>query len=178
MAWEGLYTIRRVRPITTTSPIHTMQLSIKGEEGERKGMEIRAETGVRYGYRAREADTSLTNQKPSAIYRLRPTLPPDAPLPSSTPSQAANLGIEIAPLQQLENLLSTIGSGEGKGKEVAGKVDVGKVAEKVVKNVCPFCFIRRVTAILDCFSVSLSIYGLRNEVNDSYSITYILSVGM
>jgi len=24
---------------------------------------------------------------------------------------------------------------EGKGKEVAGKVDVGKVAEKVVKNV-------------------------------------------
>ena len=29
-----------------------------------------------------------------------------------------------------------IGGGtEGKGKEVAGKVDVGKVAEKVVKNV-------------------------------------------
>jgi hypothetical protein len=25
--------------------------------------------------------------------------------------------------------------GEGKGKEIAGKVDVGKVAEKVVKNV-------------------------------------------
>lgn len=27
------------------------------------------------------------------------------------------------------------GAAEGKGKEVAGKVDVGKVAEKVVKNV-------------------------------------------
>jgi hypothetical protein len=26
-------------------------------------------------------------------------------------------------------------SGDGRGKEVAGKVDVGKVAEKVVKNV-------------------------------------------
>jgi hypothetical protein len=82
------------------------------------------------------ADISLTNQKPSAIYRLRPHLPPDAPLPTSTPTQAANLGIEIAPLTQLEQLLSTIGgAAEGKGKEVAGKVDVGKVAEKVVKNV-------------------------------------------
>jgi hypothetical protein len=83
-----------------------------------------------------KADISLTNQKPSAIYRLRPHLPPDAPLPTSTPTQAANLGIEIAPLPQLEQLLSTIGgAAEGKGKEVAGKVDVGKVAEKVVKNV-------------------------------------------
>ena len=83
-----------------------------------------------------KADNSLTNQKPSAIYRLRPHLPPDAPLPTSTPTQAANLGIEIAPLPQLEQLLSTIGgASEGKGKEVAGKVDVGKVAEKVVKNV-------------------------------------------
>jgi hypothetical protein len=84
-----------------------------------------------------KADNSLTNQKPSAIYRLRPHFPQDAPLPTSTATQAANLGIEIAPLTQLEQLLSTIGGGanEGKGKEVAGKVDVGKVAEKVVKNV-------------------------------------------
>ena len=83
-----------------------------------------------------DADIRLTNTKPSAIYRLRPHLPPDAPLPStnSTSGPAANLGIEIAPLPQLEQLLSTLG-GEGKGKEVAGKVDVGKVAEKVVKNV-------------------------------------------
>jgi hypothetical protein len=86
--------------------------------------------------RREKADISLTNQKPSAIYRLRPHLPPDAPLPTSTPTQAANLGIEIAPLPQLEQLLSTIGgAAEGKGKDVAGKVDVGKVAEKVVKNV-------------------------------------------
>jgi hypothetical protein len=49
------------------------------------------------------------------------------------------LGIEIAPLPQLEALLASLGQGQegdkGKGKEVAGKVDVGKVAEKVVKNV-------------------------------------------
>jgi hypothetical protein len=38
----------------------------------------------------------------------------------------------------LEGLAAQLaGQGEGKGKEVAGKVDVGKVAEKVVKNVRP-----------------------------------------
>lgn len=48
----------------------------------------------------------------------------------------ANLGIEIAPQAQLESLLATLEQGDkGKGKEVAAKVDVGKVAEKVVKNV-------------------------------------------
>jgi hypothetical protein len=48
------------------------------------------------------------------------------------------LGIEIAPLTQLEGLAAQLaGQGEGKGKEVAGKVDVGKVAEKVDKNVRP-----------------------------------------
>jgi hypothetical protein len=51
------------------------------------------------------------------------------------------LGIEIAPLPQLEALLVSLGQGQegdkGKGKEVAGRVDVGKVAEKVVKNVRP-----------------------------------------
>ena len=83
-----------------------------------------------------DANIRLTNTKPSAIYRLRPHLPADAPLPSTntTSGSAANLGIEIAPLPQLGQLLSNLG-GEGKGKEVAGKVDVGKVAEKVVKNV-------------------------------------------
>lgn len=48
----------------------------------------------------------------------------------------ANLGIEIAPQAQLEGLLTTLDQGDkGKGKEVAERVDVGKVAEKVVKNV-------------------------------------------
>jgi hypothetical protein len=126
---------------------------------------------------------SLTNQKPSAIYRLRPHLPPDAPLPISTssPTQAANLGIEIAPLPQLEQLLSTIGGGaEGKGKEVAGKVDVGKVAEKVVKNV------RLSFTILLSFSLPILsdvlvvlVLALRGiEADDSCSITYILSEEM
>jgi hypothetical protein len=46
------------------------------------------------------------------------------------------LGIEIAPLAQIEGLGIGAGStGEAAGKEVAAKVDVGKVAEKVVKNV-------------------------------------------
>ena len=51
-------------------------------------------------------------------------------------SPPANLGIEIAPQAQIEEIAARTGTtGEGKGKEVAGKVDVGKVAEKVVKNV-------------------------------------------
>lgn len=53
----------------------------------------------------------------------------------------ANLGIEIAPLAQIEAMgigagaVGSAGTAEGKGKEVAERVDVGKVAEKVVKNV-------------------------------------------
>lgn len=78
----------------------------------------------------------LTNAKPSAIYRLRPHLPADAPLPLNGNTPPANLGIEIAPQAQLEGLLATLEQGDkGKGKEVAERVDVGKVAEKVVKNV-------------------------------------------
>lgn len=81
----------------------------------------------------------MTNVKPSAIYRLRPHLPSDAPLPVNEVTPPANLGIEIAPQAQLEGLLATLETGDkGKGKEVAVKVDVGKVAEKVVKNVRPF----------------------------------------
>lgn len=77
---------------------------------------------------------SLTNAKPSAIYRLKAHLPANQPVPASSPP--AQLGIEIAPLQQLEQLAMSISQGsEGKGKELAGKVEVGKVAEKVVKNV-------------------------------------------
>jgi len=82
----------------------------------------------------------LTNSKPSAIYRLRPHLPPNAPAQTSSP---ANLGIEISPVAQLEGLVATLGAGgvgtvgivdKGKGRELAEKVDVGRVAEKVVKN--------------------------------------------
>ncbi|GFZ43018.1 hypothetical protein JCM24511_00736 [Saitozyma sp. JCM 24511] len=77
----------------------------------------------------------LTNSKPSSIYRLRPHLPSDLP-PNALASPPATLGIEIAPLPQLEALAAQLSAGgEGKGKEMAGKVDVGKVAEKVVKNV-------------------------------------------
>ncbi|RSH94275.1 hypothetical protein EHS25_004078 [Saitozyma podzolica] len=76
----------------------------------------------------------LTNSKPSSIYRLRPHLPSDLP-PNALASPPATLGIEIAPLPQLEALAAQLSAGgEGKGKEIAGKVDVGKVAEKVVKN--------------------------------------------
>ena len=79
------------------------------------------------------ADASLTNNKPSAIYRLRPHLPQNIP---QGPTKPANLGIEIAPLSQLEALQAQIsGGGDGKGKEVAAKVEVGKVAEKIVRNV-------------------------------------------
>jgi len=79
------------------------------------------------------ADASLTNNKPSAIYRLRPHLPQNIP---QGPTAPANLGIEIAPLSQLEALQAQIsGGGDGKGKEVAAKVEVGKVAEKIVRNV-------------------------------------------
>lgn len=47
------------------------------------------------------------------------------------------LGIEIAPQAQIEGtgVGASIGSTGSKGLEVAQKVDVGKVAEKVVKNV-------------------------------------------
>ncbi|OCF78167.1 hypothetical protein I204_00104 [Kwoniella mangroviensis CBS 8886] len=77
----------------------------------------------------------ITNTKPSAIYRLRPHLPPNAPL--NQPSPPAQLGIEIAPLAQLEHIAAQIageGAGAGKGGELVKKVEVGKVAEKVVKN--------------------------------------------
>ncbi|CAD6587909.1 MAG: hypothetical protein TREMPRED_004889 [Tremellales sp. Tagirdzhanova-0007] len=84
------------------------------------------------------SESSLTNAKPSAIYRLRPLLPADAQLDGV--SAPASLGIEIAPTLQLEALINELGLGEaqgnnkGKGKEVVRNVDVAKVAEKVVKN--------------------------------------------
>ena len=57
-------------------------------------------------------------------------------MPAPGESAPASLGIEIAPLAQLEGLMAQTQAGEGKvGKEVAGRVEVGKVAEKVVRNV-------------------------------------------
>ncbi|KAK4689194.1 protein Hikeshi, partial [Tremellales sp. Uapishka_1] len=73
---------------------------------------------------------TLTNGRPSAIYRLRPHLPSDVPV-SSPP---ATLGIEIAPLGQLEALQATIASSSGKEVVRGGNQDIGKIAEKVVKN--------------------------------------------
>ncbi|OWZ62048.1 hypothetical protein AYX14_06721 [Cryptococcus neoformans] len=89
----------------------------------------------------------LTNTKPSAIFRVRSHLPPNVPI--GQPSPPAQLGIEIAPLQQLEAITaglnqSASGSGvgmaggDGKGKELVKNVDVGKVAEKVVRNLFNF----------------------------------------
>jgi hypothetical protein len=80
-------------------------------------------------------NSSLANTKPSAIYRVRNHLPSDVSAGSTSPP--ATLGIEIAPLPQLESLVSNLGTEGSKGKEIAGKVDIGKVAEKVVKNVSP-----------------------------------------
>ncbi|WWC68859.1 uncharacterized protein I206_102795 [Kwoniella pini CBS 10737] len=77
----------------------------------------------------------LTNNKPSSIYRLRPHLPTNVNI--NQPSPPAQLGIEIAPLSQLENIaaqLSGSNDNTGKGGELVKKVEVGKVAEKVVKN--------------------------------------------
>ncbi|ORY27620.1 hypothetical protein BCR39DRAFT_565640 [Naematelia encephala] len=77
----------------------------------------------------------LTNTKPSAIFRLRPHLPSSNP--QSLPTGTATLGIEIAPAAQIEALLAELGGGEDgkvRGKEVVARVEVGKVAEKVVKN--------------------------------------------
>ena len=88
----------------------------------------------------------LTNSKPSAIFRLRSLAPPSSQLSGSSPP--ANLGIEIAPQAQIEDIAARVGStAEGKGKEVAGRVDVGKVAEKVVKNVRRYTASKR--AVID-----------------------------
>ncbi|WVQ94687.1 hypothetical protein IAU59_001767 [Kwoniella sp. CBS 9459] len=81
----------------------------------------------------------LTNAKPSSIFRLRPHLPSSLPQQASAGqlTPPAQLGIEIAPLQQLEviaNSLAQASDGAGKGKELVKNVDVGKVADKVVKN--------------------------------------------
>ncbi|ADV20770.1 Conserved hypothetical protein [Cryptococcus gattii WM276] len=89
----------------------------------------------------------LTNTKPSAIFRVRSHLPSNAPI--GQPSPPAQLGIEIAPLPHLEAIAAGLSQsasapgagapdGDGKGKELVKSVDVGKVAEKVVRNLFNF----------------------------------------
>lgn len=51
-----------------------------------------------------------------------------------TASAPAQLGIEIAPISTVDELAATLKSTSGQGKETAQKVDVAKVADKVVKN--------------------------------------------
>ncbi|ODN86535.1 hypothetical protein L198_07229 [Cryptococcus wingfieldii CBS 7118] len=75
----------------------------------------------------------LTNGKPSAIFRVRSHLPPGATI--GQPSPPAQLGIEVASLAQLEVIQAGLNAAtEGKGKEMVRNLDVGKIAEKVVRN--------------------------------------------
>ncbi|ODO04549.1 hypothetical protein I350_05153 [Cryptococcus amylolentus CBS 6273] len=75
----------------------------------------------------------LTNGKPSAIFRVRSHLPPGATI--GHPSPPAQLGIEVASLAQLEAIQAGLNAAtEGKGKELVRNLDVGKIAEKVVRN--------------------------------------------
>lgn len=83
---------------------------------------------------------SLTNARPSSIYRLRPLQTPGADVSTGT------LGIQIQPLAQLEAIAGTLpsrGTGVGAQDSVpegalvrrTEGVDVPKLAEKIVKNV-------------------------------------------
>ncbi|EKD01306.1 sulfite reductase [Trichosporon asahii var. asahii CBS 8904] len=68
----------------------------------------------------------LTNARPSAIYKVNP--------PTNQAQGPAQVGIEIAPLAAVDALVQQRAASREKGAEIAAKVDVGKVAEKVVKN--------------------------------------------
>jgi hypothetical protein len=82
---------------------------------------------------------SLTNARPSAIYRVKGLRPADVGT-----SSTAILGIQITTLDALANAASTDAAAAVSGADAAGAlvkggqsgpVNVGKVAEKVVKNV-------------------------------------------
>jgi hypothetical protein len=55
---------------------------------------------------------------------------------STTPSAPAQLGIEIAPIAAVDELAAVLktSSGNSSNAVVAQRVDIGKVAEKIVKN--------------------------------------------
>ncbi|WVO12418.1 hypothetical protein L204_100017 [Cryptococcus depauperatus] len=79
----------------------------------------------------------LTNNKPSAIFRVRSHLPPNVTI--GQPSPPAQLGIEVAPLTQLEVMQAELNANSKEaGKELVKGVDVGKVAEKVVRHLFNF----------------------------------------
>ncbi|WVQ82307.1 hypothetical protein IAT38_004435 [Cryptococcus sp. DSM 104549] len=78
----------------------------------------------------------LTNAKPSAIFAVRAHLPENVPSGLAPPAQ---LGIEVAPLGQLQQMEEARkAAAEVKGKALVKNVDVGKVAEKVVRNLFNF----------------------------------------
>lgn len=81
--------------------------------------------------RVAQANARLTNARPSAIYKVTP--------PTNQAQGPAQVGIEIAPLAAVDALVQQRAASREKGAEIAAKVDVGKVAEKVVKNVRIFC---------------------------------------
>ncbi|KAI5455188.1 hypothetical protein NCC49_000006 [Naganishia albida] len=84
---------------------------------------------------------TLTNARPSAIYRVRQ-------LQSSTEAATGTLGIQIQPLAQLESLTGTLPNRAGADLPAQGEpplegalvrrtdvgIDPAKLAEKIVKN--------------------------------------------
>lgn len=81
---------------------------------------------------------TLTNERPSAIYRLRPHLP--SALPQLAPGEVsppATLGIEIASLDIVKATAASVTpTGAAATGAIAKPVEVGKLAERIVKNVC------------------------------------------
>ncbi|KAJ9093694.1 hypothetical protein QFC21_006290 [Naganishia friedmannii] len=97
---------------------------------------------------------TLTNERPSAIYRLRPLQPAASSTTATSANGTGTLGIQIQPLAALSTISSTrasVSGGEamdlpGSAADAAaagmlvrrpadlGSVDVPKLAEKIVKN--------------------------------------------
>ena len=93
---------------------------------------------------------TLTNERPSSIYKLRPFQPSSA---DSDPAlTTGTLGIQVIPLEQVQALATSLrstpssvdpstGSSEpGALVKPSANADVGVVAEKVVRNVCIHIF--------------------------------------
>ncbi|GMK58146.1 hypothetical protein CspeluHIS016_0501780 [Cutaneotrichosporon spelunceum] len=76
---------------------------------------------------------TLTNARPSAIYKVRGHLPPGV-APGAVANAPAQLGIEVAPLGAVDTAAQVSAVQTGKGREVAQRVDVSLVAQKIVKN--------------------------------------------
>ncbi|BEI82324.1 hypothetical protein CcaverHIS002_0301920 [Cutaneotrichosporon cavernicola] len=76
---------------------------------------------------------TLTNARPSAIYKVRGHLPPGV-APGTVANAPAQLGIEVATLGAVETAAQASAVQTGKGREVAQRVDVSLVAQKIVKN--------------------------------------------